>query len=226
MVLSLKSRVTPRSILKLKSSPILIGRMKYLVGSQEMSPNCLRKAAYSSNTLGYMDALHTSISLSFVPYFFWSDSLRLSKSSGGMDAPGRPSTVFLPLSTWVRSGSGKPPGGWPRRPWKYSTTEVGKERVAALSSRECCSSSFCTMNCARSPTTFEVGVTLMMSPRRRLAVAYAFLIFIHWSARPSDDAWNIRFVICPPGISCRYTSAFPVFWFASNGAYSSRHFSQ
>jgi hypothetical protein len=44
--------------------------------------------------------------------------------------------------------------------------------------------------------------------------------------RPSCDDWKRRFVYCPPGISCSYTSADPLFCPDSNGAYSPRHSSQ
>jgi hypothetical protein len=38
-------------------------------------------------------------------------------------------------------------------------TEVGKEREPALAFTSSAVSLFCTMNCARSPTIFELGVT-------------------------------------------------------------------
>lgn len=93
----------------------------------------------------------------------------------------------------VRRGSGKPPTGWPSMPWKNSTTLVGRDSVSACSTRLCSSRLFCTINCARSPTTLLLGVTcvawcvvcacacalmaayhrrtLMMSPMARLAAA-------------------------------------------------------
>ena len=36
------------------------------------------------------------------------------------------------VCTWERSGSGNPKGGMPRYPWKYSTTEDGKDSSSAL----------------------------------------------------------------------------------------------
>mmetsp|Transcript_9721 Transcript_9721/g.24161 ORF Transcript_9721/g.24161 Transcript_9721/m.24161 type:complete len:245 (-) Transcript_9721:3032-3766(-) len=70
---------------------------------------------YSSNTLGYMAADSTSWRPMLVlPNFSLSRYSMPSRSSGGMDAPGRPSMMGLPLSTRLRSGSGKPAGGWPR----------------------------------------------------------------------------------------------------------------
>jgi hypothetical protein len=76
-----------------------------------------------------------------------------------MLAPGRPSIVGAPLSTRERSGSGKPPAGWPMAPCMYSTTDEGNESSAARSTTECSSSLFATMNWARSPTTLDEGVT-------------------------------------------------------------------
>ena len=46
------------------------------------------------------------------------------------------------------------------------------------------------MNCARSPTTLEDGVTLTMSPRTSFAVAYAALILSHSLPNPLENAWN------------------------------------
>lgn len=75
------------------------------------------------------------------------------------------------------------------------------------------------MNCAKSPTTLEEGVTLMISPSSLLASAYACLIEVHSLDSPKlcivsqhkhqvlTEAWNIKLVYCPPGISCMYTSA-------------------
>lgn len=100
----------------------------------------------------------------YLPCFSISSRFSLWKSRGGSDSPARPLVEGLPLSTLVRSGSGKPPGGWPMRPSKYSTTDDGKLSSSAFSSRLSSSRLFCTMNCARSPTTFELGVTLTMSP--------------------------------------------------------------
>ena len=53
----------------------------------------------------------------------------------------------------------------------YATTDDGKESVSACSRTACSSRPLVTMNCARSPTTFEEGVTLTMSPSRILAAA-------------------------------------------------------
>lgn len=44
-------------------------------------------------------------------------------------------------------------------PWKNSTTLVGRDSVSACSTRLCSSRLFCTINCARSPTTLLLGVT-------------------------------------------------------------------
>ena len=111
-------------------------------------------------------------------------------------------------------------------PWKYSTTLVGKESVSACSTTEVASRLFATKNCARSPTTLEDGVTLTMSPRTSFAVAYAALILSHSLPNPLENAWNLRLVYCPPGISCTYTSAEPALMPLSNGEYSPRVCSQ
>jgi hypothetical protein len=54
---------------------------------------------------------------------------------------------------------------------------------------------------ARSPTTFEDGVTLTMLPRILLAAAYMSSIASNLSPRPSEIACCRRFDSCPPGIS-------------------------
>mmetsp|Transcript_43518 Transcript_43518/g.70042 ORF Transcript_43518/g.70042 Transcript_43518/m.70042 type:complete len:228 (-) Transcript_43518:1477-2160(-) len=111
-------------------------------------------------------------------------------------------------------------------PWKYSTTDVGNDRVSAWSTTDVAFRSLATRNCARSPTTLDDGVTLMMSPRISLAVAYAALIRSHSDPRPLLKAWNLRLVYCPPGISWMYTSADPALMPDSNGEYSPRVCSQ
>lgn len=65
----------------------------------------------------------------------------------------------------------------------------GSERLSALSTSSCSLRLFWTINCARSPTTLDDGVTLTMSPSARLACAYAVLTFSHCSPRPSDSAY-------------------------------------
>lgn len=46
-----------------------------------------------------------------------------------------------------------------RPTWKYSMTEEGKESLLALETTSSSVRLFCTMNCAKSPTTLELGVT-------------------------------------------------------------------
>lgn len=118
-----------------------------------------------------MAALITSVSLITGPCLDSSCSLRAPKSKGASSAPGRPSTGFSPLRILVRSGSGKPPVGIPMSPRINSTTEVGKLSSSALRSTSSADRSFCTMKAARSPTTFDEGVTLMMSPSSLFASA-------------------------------------------------------
>jgi len=66
-------------------------------------------------------------------------------------------------STWVgtlvRSGSGNPPGGTPMCPCMNWMTDCGKDSSSARSITDWASSLFCTRNCAKSPTTFDDGVT-------------------------------------------------------------------
>lgn len=50
------------------------------------------------------------------PYFSRRRPSSSARLTGGIEAPGRPSTISLPLRTRVRNGSGKPCGGWPMRP--------------------------------------------------------------------------------------------------------------
>ena len=61
--------------------------------------------------------------------------------------------------------------------------------------------SFCTMNMARSPTIFELGVTLMMSPSISFTVRYISLDLVEALAEAEASTWGWRFVYWPPGIS-------------------------
>ena len=70
------------------------------------------------------------------------------------------------------SSAGKPPGGWPSRPSKNSTTVSGNASSRSGSSTSSGVRLLATMNSAMSPTTFEVGVTLTMSPNSWLTSAY------------------------------------------------------
>ena len=58
---------------------------------------------------------------------------------------------------------------------------------------------------ARSPTTFEDGVTFTMLPRMSLAAAYMSSICSNFSPRPREMACCRRFESWPPGISWVYT---------------------
>mmetsp|Transcript_5584 Transcript_5584/g.11376 ORF Transcript_5584/g.11376 Transcript_5584/m.11376 type:complete len:287 (-) Transcript_5584:1444-2304(-) len=156
-------------------------------------------------------------------------SLRVRRMSrrlrSAMDLPGRSVTTgrSFTMSFWM---GGKPPAGWPMLPWKKSTTESGKERVAACARTASVSRSLDTMNCARSPTTLELGVTFTMSPHTSFAIAYAFFTFSHCSPRPREVAWNLRLVYWPPGISWEKTSEVPERREHSYGRYSPRTCSQ
>jgi hypothetical protein len=82
-------------------------------------------------------------------------------------------------------------------------TEVGKEREPARAFTSSAVSLFCTMNCARSPTIFELGVTCTTD------VELVFMV--HTSVadpNPGPDPTDPR-VFGPPGygsISQRYGS--------------------
>ena len=86
-------------------------------------------------------------------------------------APGRPSIGAAPLRTFVRSGSGNPPGGLPSPPRMKSITDSGKVSSSARSVTARASSPCLTIQIAMSPTTFDDGVTLGMSPNSRLTSA-------------------------------------------------------
>ena len=67
-------------------------------------------------------------------------------------------------------------------------------------------SAFTAARCrARSPTTFDDGVTFGTRPRMRLAAAYMSSMSSKSSARPSAIACWRRFESWPPGISWWYT---------------------
>ena len=94
-----------------------------------------------------------------------------SRSAGGRLAPGRSVRAGRPLRTRVWISGGKPPGGWPRRPSKNSTTLSGKASSRSVSRTSSGVRLLATRKRAMSPTTFEEGVTLTISPKRRLTWA-------------------------------------------------------
>ncbi len=57
------------------------------------------------------------------------------------------------------------------------------------------------MNSAMSPTTFELGVTLMISPKSRLTSEYISQTSCQRAASPRALACWYRLVYWPPGIS-------------------------
>ena len=84
-----------------------------------------------------------------------------------------------------------------------SMTELGNvtsrlESIRSLGDRFCA-----TIISAMSPTTFDDGVTLMMSPKKSLAARYALATSAQRVSKPSERACSLRLVNCPPGISCR-----------------------
>ena len=78
---------------------------------------------------------------------------------------------LAPFSTFRWIASGQPPGGWPSSPFIICTTESGKAMSRAGSSTSAAESSCVTIISAMSPTTFEEGVTLTMSPNSWFASA-------------------------------------------------------
>ena len=88
-----------------------------------------------------------------------------------MLAPGRPSITAAPLRMSLRSGSGNPPGGLPIEPRMKSITDSGKVSSLARAETAAPSSPCLTIQIAMSPTTFDDGVTLGMSPKSWLTSA-------------------------------------------------------
>ena len=76
-----------------------------------------------------------------------------------------------------------------------------------------------TIRSAMSPTTFDDGVTLTMSPNIPFTCEYARATSCQRvSSMPSDRACSRRLVYCPPGIPCTYTSEAPARISDSNAA--------
>uniref|UniRef100_A0A147BG97 Uncharacterized protein n=1 Tax=Ixodes ricinus TaxID=34613 RepID=A0A147BG97_IXORI len=161
--------VLPFSIVTSKWSPTRGPTRKTRVSRRWTGPKVSRKVRNSSHTLGYMAALITSTPLMRGPYCSNSFAFRASRSSGGSVWPGLPSMRTMSFRILLRRGSGNPPYGSPMYPCMNSTTELGKLSSSALSKTSWLVSLFWTMNWARSPTTLDEGVTLMMSPRSWLA---------------------------------------------------------
>mmetsp|Transcript_5442 Transcript_5442/g.9419 ORF Transcript_5442/g.9419 Transcript_5442/m.9419 type:complete len:258 (-) Transcript_5442:2228-3001(-) len=116
MALNLMLALTPLAISTSISSSSSRGARKARVGRRSTRLEYFKaKLMYSSNTLGYMAALRTSLrEMLAAPHFSLSRYSRPSRSRGASEAPGRPWMVCLPFSTLERSGSGKPAGGCPR----------------------------------------------------------------------------------------------------------------
>mmetsp|Transcript_24533 Transcript_24533/g.62564 ORF Transcript_24533/g.62564 Transcript_24533/m.62564 type:complete len:251 (-) Transcript_24533:366-1118(-) len=168
---SLIPRVLPFSSSTEISSPSSMGSMYARVGSLPTSPNASRSALYCSYTFGYMTHDMRSVSPTLSPYLALRSASAASRLRGGSSAPGRPAKTGRSLTTCFWSGCGKPPCGTPIAPWKNSTTDDGNESESACARTAASSRLLVTMNCARSPTTLEEGVTLTMSPSRLFAAA-------------------------------------------------------
>ena len=96
----------------------------------------------------------------------FSDSFLSSagRSSGGSDAPGRVVSGFASLSTFFWMPSGQPPSGRPRSPRIICTTDSGNATSTFGSSTCSLVMPLDTIINARSPTTFDDGVTFTMLP--------------------------------------------------------------
>lgn len=85
----------------------------------------------------------------------------------------------MPFRIFDLNGSGNPPSGTPNFPFIKSRTLSGKSNSSAFSTIECSSNFFWTKKIAKSPTTFEEGVTLITPPNILFAIEYAFLTSSH-----------------------------------------------
>ena len=82
------------------------------------------------------------------------------------------------------------------------TTESGMSYFSGFSSKSAGSAFAAASASARSPTTFDDGVTFGRRPRMSLAAAYRSSMSSKRSPRPSAIACWRRFESWPPGISC------------------------
>jgi hypothetical protein len=76
----------------------------------------------------------------------------------------------------------------PSSPLRKPMTESGMSKACGFSSNSTGSAPFATSCRARSPTTLELGVTLVGRPRMRFAAAYISSICSKRSPRPSATA--------------------------------------
>mmetsp|Transcript_28097 Transcript_28097/g.68145 ORF Transcript_28097/g.68145 Transcript_28097/m.68145 type:complete len:207 (+) Transcript_28097:682-1302(+) len=123
--------VLPFSSSTCSSSPSSIGSMNARVGSLLMSPKVSTSTLNCSKTLGYMTHDIKSVSEVCSPYLAFREAIAASKSRGGSSAPGRPEKTGRAFTICCCNGCGNPPKGMPIAPWKYSTTEEGKESESA-----------------------------------------------------------------------------------------------
>ncbi len=76
-----------------------------------------------------------------------------------------------PSSARVRNGSGQPPGGSPSSPRRNPITESGTSNLPGSASKSAADTPAPTRCRARSPTTFDDGVTFTSRPSMRSAAA-------------------------------------------------------
>ncbi len=94
-----------------------------------------------------------------------------SRSTGSSREPGRTVTGSRDFSTFFCSACGNPPGGWPSSPANSDTTDSGNAMSISGSRTSSMLVSEVTIISAMSPTTFDDGVTLTMSPKAMLTSA-------------------------------------------------------
>jgi hypothetical protein len=160
-------------------------------------------------TFGYITEEVTSASVICLPNLLRKSALIFLKSRGSMVAPGRPSILGLFLIMCVRRGSGKPPTGCPRYPWKNSTTDVGKSSSWARLRTSFFDNLLEVIHCAKSPTTLDDGVTcpkLWMSSAKSCQEAY-----LDNPATLSESIW-LRLLHIKKW-TCEHTSSFASIYF-------------
>ena len=122
-------------------------------------------------TFGYISHEANSASLIGRGIFACSSARFASRSTGGSTEPGRTASGSAPASTFFCSAGGKPPTGWPMSPRNRDTTDSGNATSTSGSSTSSRLSPLVTIMIAMSPTTFDDGVTLTMSPNISLTSA-------------------------------------------------------
>ncbi|CPU64677.1 Uncharacterised protein [Mycobacteroides abscessus] len=111
-----------------------------------------------------------------------------SSASSSAESGVTPARAARPASARDRNGSGQPPGGSPSSPPRNPITESGMSNDCGSAANSAGSAPAATRCSARSPTTFDDGVTFTSRPRIRSAAAYIASICSNRSPRPSAIA--------------------------------------